>query len=131
MAKVWRCFFCDEVFRSRKAAHEHFGDENCETDPPACIDPLRTDEKRRLTELREARKHTFKAFHDRDRAEELAEGLQAEHDNFFRYFGPDCRTMWQAADRYKNALYELELLKGCRVSSVEAEEIVGRGPRGT
>jgi hypothetical protein len=28
--------------------------------------------------------------------------------------------MWQAADRYKNALYELELLKDSRVSSLEA-----------
>lgn len=120
MSKVWRCFFCDEVFRDRKSAHEHFGDENCVTDPPACIDPLRADEKQRLTELREAREHALKAFNERDRAEELAEGLQAEHDNFFRYFGPDCRTMWQAADRYKNALYELELLKDSRVSSLEA-----------
>ena len=110
--KTWRCFFCDEVFRDRKLAYAHFGEENCETDPPACVDPLRTDEKRRLAELREARNQALHAFNERDRAIDLAEGLDAEHDNFFRYFGPDCRTMWQAADRYKNALYELELLRG-------------------
>ena len=53
--KTWRCFHCDEVFRSRKAAWAHFGpDQDCEKLPPACIDPLRADEKVRLTELREA-----------------------------------------------------------------------------
>lgn len=35
--KQWRCFFCDEVFRSHKAAAEHFGmDDACEADVPAC-----------------------------------------------------------------------------------------------
>jgi hypothetical protein len=112
MSKIWRCFFCDEVFRDRKSAHAHFGDENCETDPPACVDPLRADEKRRLTELREARNVALKCQESEARTQERMDGLEAEHDNFFRYFGPDCRTMWQAADRYKNALYELSLLKG-------------------
>lgn len=111
MSKVWRCFFCDEVFRIRKDAYEHFGEQNCESDPPACIDPLRTDEKARLKELREAREVALKAMNARDRAEELLEGLQAEHDNFFRYFGPDVNNMWQAGDRHKNALYELGLLR--------------------
>jgi hypothetical protein len=109
--KTWRCFFCDEVFRSRGDAFAHFGEENCETDPPACVDPLRTDEKARFKELREARDFAVKCQNEALRAEELAEGLEAEHDNFFRYFGPDCRTMWQAADRYKNAVYELNLLR--------------------
>lgn len=26
----WRCFFCDEVFTTTEAAHEHFGDDCCE-----------------------------------------------------------------------------------------------------
>lgn len=111
MSKVWRCFFCDEVFRTRQAAWEHFGEQNCDSDPPACIDPLRADEKARLTELREAREAALKAMNDRVRAEELLEGLQAEHDNFFRYFGPDVNNMWQAGDRYNNALYEIALLR--------------------
>lgn len=109
--KVWRCFFCDEVFRTRKAAYEHFGEENCVTDPPACVDPLRRNEKLRLEELRQAREFALKCQNEAQRAEDLADGLQVEHDNFFRYFGPDCGSMWQAADRYKNAIYELELLR--------------------
>jgi hypothetical protein len=111
MSKVWRCFFCDEVFRSRKEAYEHFGEENCETDPPACVDPLRSDEKEMFKQLREARDFAMKCQREAERAEELLEGLQAEHDNFFRYFGSDCGTMWQAADRYQNALYEIGLLR--------------------
>jgi hypothetical protein len=111
MAKTWRCFFCDEVFRDRQSAREHFGEQNCESDPPACIDPLRADEKARLNELREARETALKALNDRDRAEELLEGLQAEHDNFFRYFGSDVNNMWQAGDRYKNAVYEIGILR--------------------
>jgi hypothetical protein len=35
--KQWRCFFCDEVFTSRRLAAEHFGvDDACEADTPAC-----------------------------------------------------------------------------------------------
>jgi len=35
--KQWRCFFCDEVFKRRKDAAEHFGvDDSCEADVPAC-----------------------------------------------------------------------------------------------
>lgn len=35
--KQWRCFFCDDVFRRRKDAAEHFGcDDACEADVPAC-----------------------------------------------------------------------------------------------
>lgn len=111
MSKRWRCFFCDEVFTTRKEAWLHFGEENCETDPPACIDPLRADEKARLNELREAREYAMQCQNEAQRAEELAEGLQAEHENFFRYFGKDCNNMWQAGDRYKNALYEISLLR--------------------
>lgn len=32
--KTWRCFHCDEVFRSPRLAAEHFGDEMYST--PAC-----------------------------------------------------------------------------------------------
>lgn len=35
--KQWRCFFCDEVFKSATAAGEHFGSfDSCEGDTPAC-----------------------------------------------------------------------------------------------
>lgn len=34
MKKTWRCFFCDVVLRSEKAAKEHFGANELAT--PAC-----------------------------------------------------------------------------------------------
>lgn len=35
--KQWRCYFCDEVFRSKEKAALHFGVFNaCEADEPAC-----------------------------------------------------------------------------------------------
>ncbi len=35
--KTWRCFFCDDVFRSAKAAALHFGAfDSCEPDVTAC-----------------------------------------------------------------------------------------------
>ena len=78
--KSWRCFHCDEVFRSRKAAWAHFGpDQDCEKLPPACIDPLRADEKTRLTELREAQEYAFKCQESAnsvdDRADEVCREL--------------------------------------------------------
>lgn len=37
MQKQWRCYFCDEVFRSKEKAADHFGVfEACEADMPAC-----------------------------------------------------------------------------------------------
>lgn len=78
--KAWRCFHCDEVFRSRKAAWAHFGpDQGCEKLPAACFDPLRADEKLRLTELREAQQYAFdcqeSANQESDRSDELAREL--------------------------------------------------------
>lgn len=78
--KTWRCFHCDDVFRSRKAAWAHFGpDQDCEKLPPACIDPLRADEKARLTELREAQEYAFEcqesANGEVDRLDELEREL--------------------------------------------------------
>jgi hypothetical protein len=125
MSKTWRCFFCDEVFKTRELAHEHFGDENCETDPPACIDPLRSDEKARIKELRDARDYAAQCRDESQRIEERMDGLLGEHDNFFRYFGPDCRTMWQAADRYKNAVYELGLLR-TKLGAIDVAGISGQ-----
>lgn len=36
MKKQWRCFFCDEIFRSKEKAALHFGVSLCEADVPAC-----------------------------------------------------------------------------------------------
>lgn len=83
--KTWRCFHCDEVFRSRKSAWAHFGpDQDCEKLPPACIDPLRSDEKQRLTELREAQEYAFKCQENSNTTEDKADDLLRELDNFKR-----------------------------------------------
>ncbi len=81
--KSWRCFHCDEVFRSRKAAYAHFGpDEECEKLPPACIDPLRADEKKRIAELREAQDYAFRCQESGNAAEDKADMLEAELAEF-------------------------------------------------
>lgn len=83
MTKTWRCFHCDEVFRSRRAAWEHFGpDQYCEKLPPACIDPLRSDEKARLTELRDAQRYAFECEESAHSAEDRADDLARELDEY-------------------------------------------------
>ena len=50
--KQWRCFFCDDVFRSPKAASLHFGTfGSCEPDVTAC--KLMSDQARVLEYIRE------------------------------------------------------------------------------
>lgn len=34
----WRCFHCDEVFTTKEAAAEHFGEGNYEMEMPLCIE---------------------------------------------------------------------------------------------
>lgn len=81
--KQWRCFHCDEVFRSRKSAWLHFGpDEACEKLPPACIDPLRADEAQRLKELREAQEYALKCQESANRAEDDSEVVSMELSEF-------------------------------------------------
>ena len=112
MSKTWRCFHCDEVFRDRRSAWEHFGEEySCASDVPACVDPLRTDEKARLKALREAQEHAI----NMQREFEAADDKLAELDNIYRelkrYFGEDCNSVWLAGDRYKSALNLIEALQ--------------------
>ena len=81
--KIWRCFHCDELFRSRKAAWAHFGpDQDCEKLPPACIDPLRVDEKTRLTELREAQEYAFQCQESAHAADDRADQVEWELAEF-------------------------------------------------
>ena len=81
--KHWRCFHCDEVFRSRKTAREHFGSDWCEEKyPPACVDPLRRDEKARLTELREAQQYALQCQESANAAEDRADELVRELEEF-------------------------------------------------
>jgi hypothetical protein len=83
--KTWRCFHCDEVFQSRKAAWAHFGpDQDCEKLPPACIDPLREDEKARLTELREAQQYAFDCQESSNASEDKADRAEMELAEFKR-----------------------------------------------
>lgn len=83
--KSWRCFHCDEVFRSRKAAWAHFGpDQDCEKLPPACIDPLRADEKARIAELREAQQYAFECQESANTAADRIDDLERELDEFKR-----------------------------------------------
>lgn len=41
----WRCFHCDEVFTTREAAAEHFGNGDYEAEIPLCIQAATTEQK--------------------------------------------------------------------------------------
>ncbi len=112
MAKRWRCFHCDEVFTTAKDAYNHFGDESpCGGDVPACVDPLRAEEKARMNELRAARRLALEGMHHEERADDFAWDLQNVTKELQRHFGHDCTTVWQAGDRYKNLQFELKMLR--------------------
>src|SRR3990167_5215078 len=86
--KQWRCFHCDEVFRSRRAAYIHFGpDEACEKLPPACVDPLRYDEMERLKQLREAQEYAFQCQESANRVEDRLDIVESEFAEFKRVTG--------------------------------------------
>lgn len=123
--KQWRCFHCDEVFRSRKAAWNHFGpDDGCDKLPPACIDPLRFDEKERLTELRQAQEYTMTCQNALDEAEDRLQ----EFEEFKRLTG--CSNvhelrMWMDSQRGR-VVTANALIDGFRKASPElAAEIIG------
>src|SRR5580658_9673095 len=81
--KTWRCFHCDEVFLSRKAAWAHFGpDDGCDKLPAACVDPLRHDEAMRLKELREAQEYALRCQESANRAEDGRDDLERELTEF-------------------------------------------------
>src|SRR5690349_15307558 len=80
--KAWRCFDCDAVLRTEKAAWADDGpDPDCEKLPPASVDQMRDAAKARLTELREAQSYGFEcqqADEDADDSADLAERELAE-----------------------------------------------------
>lgn len=79
----WRCFFCDELFTTAEAAAEHFGSQEYEAlDPPACVDPLRTDEKERIKEVREAREYALACQRETDEVIDRADMLEVELIDF-------------------------------------------------
>lgn len=83
--KAWRCFHCDEIFRSRKSASAHFGLDDYEArDVPACVDPLRSDETVRLTELREAQRYALQCQEEARVTEDKLDDLVCELNEFKR-----------------------------------------------
>lgn len=105
--KHWRCFHCDEVFRSRKAAWAHFGpDDGCEKMPPACVDLLRTDEKARMAELREAQQYALECQESVNAAEDRADDLERELDEFRRL--TKCRNIHELRMAMDSAEGELQ-----------------------
>lgn len=108
----WKCFHCGEAFTDQRLAWEHFGDEStCASDVPGCIDPLRTDEKERLKELREAREYATKCQTDMQQQEDRMEILEGEISSLSTYFGEDCKSVWLAGDLHKSALNLIEVLQ--------------------
>lgn len=127
--KQWRCFHCDEVFRSRKAAWAHFGpDDHCESYPPACIDPLRGDEKERLKELREAQEYALQCQQSANQAEDKLDDVRRELDEFKKLTGctgvHDLR-MWMDSQSGR-VITANALIDGFRRESPElADKIIG------
>jgi hypothetical protein len=108
---VWRCFFCNEVFRSRRSAWLHFGEQNCEDDIPACIDPLRHDEKERMKQVREIQEYAMQCQQEAQDAEDAEMLLETFRKELVKYFGEGCTSVWLAYDRYRSALNLIEALK--------------------
>lgn len=128
-AKQWRCFHCDEVFRSRKTAWAHFGpDQDCEKLPPACVDQLRVDEKARLTELREAQEYAFQCQESANMKEDHLDDLERELAEFKALTG--CHSlhdlrMWMDSQRGRVMTAE-ELIAGfIKASPKLAAQIIG------
>jgi hypothetical protein len=95
--KKWRCFFCDEVFADRKTAWEHFGDDYvCTSEPPACVAPLRLDEKERIRQLRAAEEHARKMQAESEAADDKVGQLDQWERELLYYFGHDVRNPHQA-----------------------------------
>ena len=109
--KRWRCFFCDEVFTNRHDAWLHFGEENCTTDLPACVDPLRTDEKERMNQVRLLREEVIREQARAEEAEDAEDLLEQFRSELRQHFGKDCNSVWLAGDRYKSALNRLSDLE--------------------
>jgi hypothetical protein len=111
MAKQWRCFFCDEVFKTRRDAANHFGESLCESDVPACVDPLRTDEKLRMIEVRDARAYAMKMQQEAEETQNDADLLYQYRRELERLFGKDRDSPYAAWQVLDVANGEIEALK--------------------
>lgn len=130
----WKCFFCDEVFTDRHEAYLHFGEENCSSDVPACVDPLRTDEKARMNQVRQLMEDVQKARQELAEMEDAKENYEAVWSEIRRYFGEDCNSVWLAGDRYKSALNAVDAARDAahadalRAAEKEARQFAVAGP---
>ena len=106
--KVWRCYHCDEVFRSRKLAFAHFGADEVKN-LPVCIDPLRLDEKAQMAEVQDLRRHASECQRLAIQADEQADQLSSTLAEFQRLTG--C-----------NSIHELRML----LDSQQGELITAR-----
>lgn len=127
--KQWRCFHCDEVFRSRKAAYIHFGpNDGCEKLPPACVDPLRHDEAQRLKELRESQDYALQCQESANRAEDKLDDTQrelAEFKHITKCEGVHELRMWMDSQQGR-VVTANALIDGFRKAAPElAAEIIG------
>lgn len=127
--KTWRCFHCDEVFRSRKQAYDHFGpDEDCEKLPPACIDPLRHDEAERIKQLRDAQDYAMQCQESANRAEDELDIVKmelAEIKNITKCETLNQLRMWMDSQQGRVVTAEA-LINGFRKADPElAERIIG------
>lgn len=75
MRKTWRCFHCDEVFRSAKWAAEHFGQDL--TQEAAC--KIKGHEGHLLTALRKAEEELTRYRQDDSDLMRAMYSLEAEH----------------------------------------------------
>jgi uncharacterized protein (DUF3084 family) len=73
--KIWRCFHCDEIFKSRKKAAEHFGEGNYEAEIPLCVEAATTEQKALVLTNREMWERVQKA-------ESEIENLEGRLDHF-------------------------------------------------
>lgn len=86
MKKQWRCYFCDEVFRSRDKAALHFGCfEACEVDEPAC-----------------------KLMQHQERFMEYVRGLEQEIRLYQDDNTPLQKAMWDLSDTMNSKVKEAE-----------------------
>lgn len=92
----WRCFFCDEVFTDKALAKEHFGSDEHEVTIPACVDPLRIDEKKRHAEVHAMRQEIKRVEGERDEFEIDSDNLHAMQNELERLFGNGVTTAHHA-----------------------------------
>ena len=120
----WRCFHCNEVFHSRRAARAHFGSGDYEeSEPAACVDPLRKDEEARLRRVREAEAHALKVMRELETAEDKLATAETDLRLIYRKMGEGCTNAWQVRDRIDNLRFELEQARGGERGPVSQEVI--------